>query len=365
MFGESHGCCVGFVLEGVPPGVPISAGEIDRELALRRPGKRLTSPRREEDRVEILSGVYMGYTTGAPLAAIIRNRDVDSRFYEEVVRHKPRPGHADLAARLWSMGFHDYRGGGVFSGRLTAALVAAGVVAKKVAGMHGVGFYAYLRRLGGAECPEPLLEDVESIGGMLARRNSSPVFCHDEEASRAMEEKLEEAMKRGDSLGGIVEVWALGVPPGLGSPPLDTLDGDLARAFFAIPGVRGVEFGLGMRAGDAWGSGATDDIVLAGDGSPVLVPGHGGGVLGGLSAGSPIVARVAFKPTSTIRAEKRTIDWRRLEETTITGYGRHDPAIAVRAVPVVEAAAALVVADHLLAWLGWRLEHYHRLERGL
>lgn len=368
IFGESHGCCIGAVLEGVPPGIPVSSEEIDRELALRRPGRRFTTPRREEDRVEILSGVYMGHTTGAPLAMIIRNRDVDSSFYEQVVRHRPRPGHADLTARLRSMGFNDYRGGGPFSGRLTAAVVAAGAVAKKIAGLHGVEFYAYLRGLGHAECPEPreLMErGSEALEELRRERNRSPFFCHDPDASKRMEEALVEAVKAGDSLGGLVEVWILGTPPGLGEPPFDTLDGDLAKAFFAIPGARGFEIGLGMKAARMRGSEATDELTLGPGGEPLPTPGHSGGVLGGLSAGAPIVARVAFKPTSTIRRPLRTIDWRGLDEAVITGRGRHDPAIAVRAVPVVEAMAALVVADHLLRWLPWRLEHYHRLERGL
>ncbi|OWJ55771.1 chorismate synthase [Pyrodictium delaneyi] len=368
IFGESHGCCIGAVLEGVPPGIPLSPEEINRELELRRPGRRLTTPRREEDRVEILSGVYMGYTTGAPLAMLIRNRDVDSSFYEQVVRHRPRPGHADLTARLRSMGFNDYRGGGPFSGRLTAAIVAAGTVAKKIAGLHGVRFYAYLRALGPAECPPPngSAEDwIQQLQQLREERNKSTVFCHDAEASKEMEQALIEAMKNGDSLGGLVELWILGVPPGLGEPPFDTLDGDLAKAFFAIPGVKAIEFGTGMAIARMRGSEATDNLVLSPEGAPIPTPGHSGGILGGLSTGGPIVARIAFKPTSTIRLPQRTIDWRGLEETEMTGGGRHDPAIAVRAVPVVEAMAALVVADHLLRWLSWRLEHYHRLERGL
>jgi len=363
LFGESHGCCVGFVLEGVPPGIAISVEEINEELALRRPGRVLTSPRREEDQVELLSGVYMGYTTGAPIAGIIRNRDVDSSFYEEVVRHRPRPGHSDLAARLRYMGFNDYRGGGMFSGRLTAALVAAGAVAKKIAGRHGLGFYAYLRRLGPATCPEP--RSAEELERLREERNRSPVFCHDEEASEEMRKALIAALREGDSLGGVVEVWITGAPPGLGEPPLDPLDADLAKAFFAIPGVRGVELGIGMRAGEKRGSEATDNIVLSTEGAPVPVPGYSGGVLGGLSTGAPIVMRAAFKPTSTIRKPLRTIDWRGLEEATITGRGRHDPAIAIRAVPVVEAVTALVTTDHLLRWLPYRLEHYHWLERNL
>ena len=368
IFGESHGCCIGAVLEGVPPGIPLSPEEINQELELRRPGRWLTTPRREEDRVEILSGVYMGYTTGAPLAMMIRNRDVDSSFYEQVVRHRPRPGHADLTARLRSMGFNDYRGGGPFSGRLTAALVAAGTAAKKIAGLHGVRFYAYLRVLGPAECPPPSgsAEDwTQQLQQLREERNKSAVFCHDAGASKEMEQALIEAMKNGDSLGGLVELWVLGVPPGLGEPPFDTLDGDLARAFFVIPGVKAVEFGTGMAIARMRGSEATDNLVMSPEGAPIPTPGHSGGILGGLSTGGPIVARIAFKPTSTIRLPRRTIDWRGLEETETTGGGRHDPAIAVRAVPVVEAMAALVVADHLLRWLSWRLEHYHRLERGL
>ncbi|WP_317896502.1 chorismate synthase [Pyrofollis japonicus] len=366
LFGESHGCCVGFVLEGVPPGIPLDADEINRELALRRPGRLLTSPRREPDTVEILSGVYMGYTTGAPLAAIIRNRDIDSSFYEKTVRYRPRPGHSDLTARLRYMGFNDYRGGGMFSGRLTAAIVAAGTIAKKIIGRHGVALYAYLRRLGPAECPEPeSLEKPDELEKARNARNQSPVFCHDTQASEEMAAALRDAMRSGDSLGGLVELWILGAPPGLGDPPLEPLDAELAKAFFSIPGVRGVELGVGMKAAELRGSEATDNIVITEDGTPRPVPGHSGGVLGGLSTGAPIVMRIAFKPTSTIRKPLQTIDWRSYEPAEITGRGRHDPAIAIRAIPVVEAVAALVLGDHLLRWLSYRLEHYHWLEEGI
>jgi len=366
LWGESHGCCVGALLEGVPPGLRLDPGFIDRELERRRPGRRYTTPRREPDRVEILSGVYMGYTTGAPIMLLIRNRDVDSSFYEETVRWRPRPGHADLPARLRAMGFEDYRGGGPFSGRLTAGLVAAGAVAKLLLRWYGVEVYAYLRRLAGAECRAPRPGSVGELEELRERRDRSPVFCPDEGSTREMEEALRAAVARGGSAGGVVEVLALGVPPGLGEPLGDSLDGDLARAFLAIPGVKAVEFGSGTGLPEMTGMEAADRVVVdRGEGSIRLEPGHGGGVLGGLSTGSPIVARIHLKPTSTIPGPLATVDWRGLQETELRGRGRHDPAIAIRAVPVAEAAAAIVLADHLLRWLPHRVGHYLRLERGL
>ena len=365
LFGESHGPGVGVLVEGAPPGLPLSVEEVNRELERRRPGRRFTTPRREPDRVEILSGVYMGYTTGAPILMLIRNRDVDSSFYEEVVRHRPRPGHADLPARLRSMGFEDYRGGGPFSGRLTAGLVAAAAVARKLLRPHGVEVYGYLRRLGRAECSPSPPAGPDGLRGLVEARDTAPLPCPDPEAVKRMERELVEAVKRGGSVGGQAEIWVLGLPPGLGEPLGDSLDGDIARALFAVPGVKAVEFGSGTRLAEMTGLEAADSIRVTQEGGLSIEPGHGGGVLGGLSTGSPVVVRATFKPTSTIPYPLETIDWRGLQEATITGRGRHDPAIAVRGVVAAEAAVAIAVADHLLRWLPIRVGHYHALERGL
>lgn len=364
LWGESHGCCVGALVEGVPPGLRVDKEFIDGELARRRPGRRYTTPRRERDTVEVLSGVYMGYTTGAPVLLLIRNRDVDSSFYEETVRWRPRPGHADFPARLRAGGFEDYRGGGPFSGRLTAGLVAAGALAKLVLREHGVEVFAYLRGLAGRECRVDPPSSRGEVEELRRRRDESPVFCPDASATAEMEEALRAAVARGGSAGGVVEVFVVGAPPGMGEPLGDSLDGDLARAFMAVPGAKAVEFGSGTRLSSMTGAEAMDRLVVdRGSGEVRLDPGHGGGVLGGLSTGSTISARVHFKPTSTIWVPGETLDWRGLEQAEIRGRGRHDPAIAIRAVPAVEAAAAVAVADHLLRLLPYRVGHYLRLER--
>lgn len=360
LWGESHGCCVGVTIEGFPPGVRVDYDLIRGELEKRKPGRRGTSPRREPDDFEIASGVYRGYTTGAPITAIIRNRDVDSRFYEQVYRWIPRPGHGDLPLRQASMGFHDYRGAGHTSGRLTAGLVLAGALARLALTDLGVTVAGYLARLGGVECPspgDPILRD---------RVYASPVRCPDEAASREMEDLLEEAIRGGDSLGGVVEARAYNVPPGLGEPPLYRLDASLAWMVMSIPGVKGVEIGGGFGLTLERGSRANDPI----DAGPRPGPrgSRQGGVNAGVSNGGVVVVRAAVKPTSTVRVEQDSVDLRTLEPARVRGLGRHDPAIALRAVPVVEAAVALVLLDHVLYRFGRRLLHLYRLEepwRGL
>jgi chorismate synthase len=356
LFGESHGCCVGVVIEGVPPGIPFDVKELAAELAKRRPGGALVSPRSEPDVPEVVSGVFRGYTTGAPLAVLVRNRDVDSTFYEEVVRWRPRPGHSDLAARLHSMGFEDYRGAGFHSGRLTAGIVVAGYVARKILEEHGVSVAAYLRKLGGIECScaEPPLNRDEVY--------RSPVRCPCPESERSMVDALKEAQKKGLSLGGAVEVHAYGLPKGVGEPHT-RLDADVAAALASIPGVKGVEFGLGFRLADMNSSQYEERIEVV-DGS-LKVLDVGGGFEAGYSVGDPLVVRAVFRPTSTVRMARESIDYRGLERAKVVGRGRHDPAIAVRGVIVVESMFAFVLAGHFLSWLSRRLRHYHRLERGL
>ncbi len=352
-WGESHGCCIGGVLIGLPPGIPVDVDRVNSELAKRRPGGRLTSPRQEEDRLEILSGVYRGYTTGAPLAFIIANRDVKGRFYEEVVKYKPRPGHSDAPARLYSQGFYDYRGGGHYSGRLTAVTVAAGALLEPILESIGVETTAYLASLGGIPCR---VDDWIPRGEVYR----STLYCPDPEASRAMAEALEKARRAGDSLGGAVEARARGVPTGLGNP-VHRIDGALAQAVMSIPGVRGVEVGAGVRLASMQGSESNDPVRVR-EGQVVSDGPMMGGLLGGHVAGV-VRVRATLKPTSTIGIEQDTVEWRSLEEARIRGWGRHDPAIAIRAVPVVESVLRIVLADYLLEWTG-RMMHYYRLERG-
>lgn len=348
VFGESHGKGVGVLVEGCPPGIPVDEEYLARELARRRPGSPLTSPRREEDRPEILAGVFNGRTTGGPIVVFIRNKDVDSSFYEEVKR-KPRPGHADYPARMKYWGFNDYRGGGHNSGRLTAGIVAAGAIARRLLELFDIRVYAYITRIGDVEAG---VEPVDSEE-FRERIYASPVRCPDPGAAKLMEERLRNAVVEGDSLGGIVEAVAFNLPVGLGEPPMDGLDSDLAKALMSIPGAKGVEVGLGFRLASMKGSEAVDQWTVR-DGRVVAETNNMGGVNGGISNGMPLVVRVAFKPTSTIRKPLRTVDLEALKPAVIVGRGRHDPCIAVRAVAVVEAYVSIVLADHLLRWLAWQ-----------
>ena len=347
IFGESHGVGVGVLLEGVPPGLPVSTELIARELAKRRPGSgRLVSPRREADEPRILSGVYQGRTTGAPIVVFIENRDVDSSYYEEI-RFKPRPNHADLAGHYKYWGFRDHRGGGINSGRLTAGVVAAGAIARVLLEKHGIRVYAFIRSIGGVESPVKPRDER----GFEESVYSSPVRSPGGED--LLVPIVEEARESGDSVGGVVEAWAYNVPIGLGDPPMEGLDSALAGAMLAIPGAKGFEIGDGFRLASMRGSEAIDAWTVGGDGRPVARANHMGGVNGGMSNGMPIVFRVAFKPTSTILREVDTIDLRTMEPAKLRPRGRHDPCIAIRATAVVENMARLVLADYLLRWTAW------------
>ncbi|BAN89900.1 chorismate synthase [Aeropyrum camini] len=342
IFGESHGPGVGALVTGAPPGLEVDEEYINRELERRRPGGPYASPRREADRVEILSGVFRGRTTGAPILLFIRNVDVKPGFYEEF-RYKPRPGHADYVAYERYLGHQDYRGGGVFSGRRTAALVAAGAIAKLVLSKYGVRVYAYVKSIGGVEARvEP--RDSEEFRRAI---DSDPLKCPDPEASERMRRLVEEARREGDSLGSVVEAAAFNVPPGLGDPPLGGVDSLLARAVIAIPAAKAIEFGDGFALARMRGSEAHDSPRAAG-GRIVHESNRSGGIVGGLTNGMPIVFRVAFKPPSSIPKPRRTVDLRSLQDTLVSGRGRHDPVIGPRAAPVVEAVTAIVLADLLL-----------------
>ena len=346
-YGESHGGGIGTIIYGCPPGIKISDEDIALELSRRRVrDPKISTQRVEEDRFDVLSGIFNGYTTGAPINIFIYNRDVDSRHYEEF-RNKPRPSHADYTAYVKYHGYNDYRGGGIFSGRLTAAMVAAGAVAKKLLEKYGIEVLAHTYSVGG----EVVGRDVDID---LIRMNTyrNPVRCADPESAEKIYRLIEETRRRGDSIGGIVECIALNLPVGLGDPPIDSLDGDLAKAIFIIPGVKGVEFGLGFKITELYGSEANDPFKIR-DGRIVTERNNSGGINGGISNGMPIMFRVAFKPTPSIYREQRTVDLRNMEETRLRIKGRFDPCIAIRAVPVVESITAIVLADHLLRWLAW------------
>ena len=341
-FGESHGACVGAVIDGCPAGLPLTERDIQAEVDKRRPGFTLWSTKRkEEDKVEILSGVYRGYTTGAPICMIVRNVDVKSEKYEEI-RYKPRPGHADYTAYVKYGGYNDYRGGGRFSGRITVAYVMAGAIAKKLLRTINVEVLAHTVQIGKVKIRRaPSYEEI--------RKNTyqSPVRCADPEIARLMEKEILEASREGDSVGGIVEGVALNLPVGLGEPIFDSLDADIARMMFNIPAVKGVEFGAGFQAASMRGSENNDQYVIR-EGRIITLTNNSGGVLGGISNGMPLIVRVAFKPTPSISKRQRTVDLKTMKEVEVEVAGRHDPCVVPRAVPVVEACLAFVLADHAL-----------------
>jgi chorismate synthase len=338
IFGSSHGPGIGCVLDGVPPGVEMDREDIQRELDLRRPSGALGTPRAEEDRVEFLAGIKDGVTTGAPVVMFIANKDTDSSKYERF-RSVPRPGHADLTALKKYGEAADLRGGGQFSGRMTAPVVAAGAVAKEMLRTIGVQVAAYTQRLGS-------VVDNEERSLKDARRQSrdNPVRAADPAVALDMIHEIMEAKHQDDSVGGIVRCLTVGLPIGVGEPFFDSLEGEIAKMMFAIPGVKGIEFGAGFRASGMRGSEHNDSFVIE-DGEVRTVTNNAGGVLGGLSNGMPLDIKVAFKPTASISLEQKSIDLERMEDTTIKVEGRHDPCIVPRAVVVVEAATALVLAD--------------------
>jgi chorismate synthase len=339
-FGESHGLAVGVVVDGCPPGLELSVEDIQAELDRRRPGQsELSTPRKEEDRVEVLSGVFEGKTTGAPIAMMVRNLDVDSAAYLEI-RHKPRPNHADLTYAL-KYGHYDWRGGGRASGRETVGRVAAGAIAKKLLSTLGVEVLGHVVEVHGVKA-KPV-----SVAEIRSNVEKNPVRCADLEAAELMRKEILKAKKRGDSVGGVVELLALNVPLGLGEPVFDKLDADIAKALMSIGAVKGVEIGAGFEASRKLGSENNDPIALR-DGRIVTLTNNSGGILGGISNGMPIVARAAVKPTSSIALEQRTVDLEKMEETTIRVKGRHDPCIVPRVLPVCEAMLAITLADHAL-----------------
>jgi chorismate synthase len=341
-FGESHGRCVGVIIDGCPAGLPLAAEDIQKEVNKRLPQKEeIVSARREEDTIELLSGTYEGFTTGAPICILVWNKEVISDDYE-AIRHTPRPGHADYPARIKYLGFNDNRGGGRFSGRLTVAFVMAGAVAKKLLELAGIEVIAYTTEIGGIKMQVNLsLENIKN------KTYESSVRCPDPKVAMKMEETILKAKSEGDSVGGIIECVASKVLAGVGEPLFDSLDAELAKMLFDIPAVKGVEFGVGFEAARLKGSQNNDSYVMR-DGEIETITNNAGGVLGGLSSGMPLVVRVAVKPTPSIAQEQKTVDMLEMNEATVQVKGRHDACIVPKAVPVVEASVALVLVDQLL-----------------
>jgi chorismate synthase len=336
-FGESHGSCIGTVIDGCPAGLPVSQEDIQQEVDKRKPTSSIATTRAEEEKVEILSGIFNGHTTGAPIGLLIWNKDVDSSEYERT-RFLLRPGHADYTAFMKYGGFNDFRGGGRFSGRITATFVMAGAIARKLLDLIGVEVLAHTVEIGGVRA-EP--KGVDEI-----RKNvvQNPLNCADARAAEEMLKVIEQARAEGDSTGGIIEGMVLNVPAGLGEPVFDTVEGDLAKALYAIPAVKGVEFGSGFSAARKRGSENNDPFIIR-DGKIVTATNNSGGILGGISNGMPIVVRVAVKPTPSIARTQQTVNIEKMESASLEVRGRHDACIVPRAVPVVEAMMAATLCD--------------------
>jgi chorismate synthase len=340
-FGESHGGAVGVVVDGCPPRLPLELAEIQRDLDRRRPGQSsLTTPRQEADTAEILSGVFEGLTLGTPIAILVRNQDARPSAYEHM-KDVFRPSHADWTTEA-KYGIRNWQGGGRASARETVGRVAAGAIARKLLAVGaGIEVLSWVQRVHEVETKvDPVLVTLASV-------ESNPVRCPDAAAAAEMAQRIDAARRRGDSLGGVVECVARGVPAGLGEPVFDKLEADLARALMSLPASKGFEIGSGFAGTRMTGLQHNDPFVPGEDGRPHTTSNRSGGVQGGISNGEPIVLRVAFKPTATISSAQQTVD-RAGHAVTLEAQGRHDPCVLPRAVPMVEAMVCLVLADHWL-----------------
>ena len=330
-WGESHGPALGAVIDGCPPLMELTEGDIQTELDRRKPGQaKVSSPRKEGDRVEILSGIFEGKTTGTPISLIIWNRDARSKDYD-ALRNVFRPGHGDYTY-VQKYGIRDHRGGGRASGRETAARVAAGAVARKILTKDGIMVKAYTIALGG----------VRAEAGIMAEADQNRFKCPDLVAAIKMEAALKKTQKAGDSLGGIGEIIVQGCPAGLGAPVFDKLDADLAKALMGIGTVKGVEIGAGFAAAGMTGSQCNDPLLPSG-----FAANHAGGILAGIASGQDLVIRVACKPIPTLAREQDTVDIKGISVKLTIG-GRHDVSVIPRILPVCEAMVCLVLVDHLL-----------------
>lgn len=344
IFGQSHGPAIGMTLDGIPAGLPVDLAKLQEFLNRRAPGQAwYATPRKEEDAPEILGGLLNGYTCGSPIAAIIRNHNTRSSDYSQL-KDCPRPGHADYTAQIKYDGYQDVAGGGHFSGRLTAPMCIAGGLCKQWLSMQNIQVHARISSIGNCtDSPEQI--DWTS--------NEFPSLCPDfpvisPEARDKMEHIILQAQKDGDSVGGIVECVVFGLPQGIGGPLFGGIEGKLAHILYAIPAVKGVEFGAGFSASKMLGS-ENNDAFTVENGKILCKTNHAGGILGGITTGMPMAFRVAFKPTPSISRPQTTVRLSDMTEQTLQVQGRHDPCIVPRAVPVVEAASAIAIFDALLS----------------
>ena len=341
IFGQSHGAAIGMTLDGIPAGLPVDLEALQAFLNRRAPGQNdWSTPRKEEDRPEILSGLVDGFTCGAPIAALIRNTNTKSRDYSNLY-DIPRPGHADYTAQVKYGGFQDVAGGGHFSGRLTAPLCIAGGMCKQWLEEMGIRIGAHILAIG--ECGDlyfdPMDPELESVG------RDFPVL--EEASGKAMRELIAQARESRDSVGGIIECAVTGLPAGIGEPMFGGVESRIAQIVFGIPAVKGVEFGIGFDCACVPGSQSNDDFAIA-SGKVVTKTNNAGGIQGGITNGMPLIFTTAFKATPSIACAQQSVSLSRMEEVTLEVKGRHDPCIVPRAVPVVEAAAAIAVYDLIL-----------------
>ena len=342
IFGQSHSEAVGMTLDGLPAGIPVDLDELQSFLNRRAPGRNdWSTPRREEDRPEFLCGLKDGFTCGAPLSAIIRNSNTRPKDYSHL-KITPRPGHADYTAEVKYRGFQDYSGGGHFSGRLTAPLCIAGGIVKQALKERGIAVDARIKAIAGIVDASPF---AASVAG-----KEFPVA--DDKIGEQMREAIAKARAEGDSVGGVVECVVRGLPVGIGEPMFDGLENQIARMVFAVPAVKGIEFGAGFAAAGLRGS-ENNDAFCVQDGRIETVTNNAGGILGGISTGMPVVFRAAIKPTPSIAKEQQSVNLNSMEPSALRIEGRHDPCIVPRAVPVIEAAAAIAITDLILGESTW------------
>jgi chorismate synthase len=341
-FGESHGRCVGTILDGCPAGLDLTEKDIQKMLDLRKPGQSLVSTqRKEDDKVEIISGTFRGSTTGAPITMVIWNKDQKSTDYEKL-KTEMRPGHSDYTAFVKYKKFNDHRGGGRFSGRLTATHVMGGSIARKlIKEQLGIETNSYTQQIGKIKVAKEIDKKMYKL------IYSNVVRCPSKNTATKMEKSILNARKKGDSLGGIIKSVTINVPPGLGEPIFGSLESDISKAIFSIPAVKGVDFGSGFAGSERFGSENNDPFTIK-NGKVITKTNNSGGILGGISNGMPITFRVAFKPASSIAKYQDTVNVKTKKNVKLQVGGRHDPCVVPRAPPVVDSLVSLTLADHAL-----------------
>ncbi len=345
VFGESHGSAIGMVMDNVPVGIKLDTDYILKQMARRAPGNDVTStPRKESDTPKFLSGIKNGVTTGAPLTAIIENTNTKSVDYENLMRH-PRPSHCDYAALVHYNGFNDIAGGGHFSGRLTAPIVAASSILRLYLKSKGIEIGGHICQIGNVK--DSRFDPVNISNDTLVSLSSSSFALLDASKETAMRNEVEAAKQEGDSIGGMVEIAVTGLPAGLGGPMFDGVENILSKAVFGIPAVKGIEFGSGFELASMRGSEANDELYIN-DGKVTCKTNHSGGATGGITNSMPIIFRAVIKPTPTIAKAQNTVDLEKMQNATLNIKGRHDPCIVPRALPAIEAVTAIAVANLLL-----------------